>query len=82
MTVVDSNGSAVVGARVSCRAVPDYLGAGFAMQPSSTGADGVAVVGSLAPGAYELTVKAGARSTTASATLSEGGEVVQMVSMP
>jgi hypothetical protein len=79
---VDANGSLVVGAKITCRAVPDYLGAGYASQPLTTGADGVAVVGSLAPGGYELTVRAGTRRATATATLAEGGEVVQMVSLP
>jgi protocatechuate 3,4-dioxygenase beta subunit len=82
LTVVDPNGSLVAGAKVTCRAVPDYLGSRFANQQQTTGADGVTVVGSLAPGGYELTVTAGTRHATATATLPEGGEVAQMVSLP
>jgi protocatechuate 3,4-dioxygenase beta subunit len=82
LTVVDANGSMVVGARVACKAVPEYLGSAFVNQPLTTGTDGVIVVGSLAPGAYELTVTAGPKHTTAAATLAEGAEVVQMVTLP
>jgi uncharacterized surface anchored protein len=67
---------------VTCKAVPDYLGSGFAEQRLTTGTDGVIVVGSLAPGAYELTVTAGPKHTTVAATLAEGAEVAQMVTLP
>jgi len=82
LTVVDANGSLVSSAKVTCKAVPDYLGSGFADQRLTTGTDGVIVVGSLAPGAYELTVTAGPKHTTVAATLAEGAEVAQMVTLP
>lgn len=83
VTVLGPNG-AVRDARVSCRAVPDYLGASylsFVDRTPPTGADGMTTVSSLAPGAYELTVTSGTKHETASATLSEGAEVVLTVNL-
>ena len=85
VSVVDPNGIPVVGARVSCRAVPDYLGAGylsFLDRTPPTGADGTTSVTSLAPGAYELTVASESKRATSAVTLSEGAEVVLTVSLP
>lgn len=81
VNVVDPIG-AVEGASVVCRAVPDYLGAGFTRdKPLPTGADGMTVVSSLAPGAYEVTVNSRSRRATAAATLAEGAEVVLTVTL-
>jgi protocatechuate 3,4-dioxygenase beta subunit len=83
--VVNPDGNPVVGARVSCRAVPDYLGAGYASfldRTPPTGADGATTVSSLAPGAYELTVDSESRRATAAATLAEGAEVVLTINLP
>jgi protocatechuate 3,4-dioxygenase beta subunit len=76
------DGSPVVGAKVTCRAVPDYLGAGMVERPLSTGTDGTTTIASLAPGAYELTVNSGPKRGASSATLSEGGEVAVTVTLP
>ena len=79
---IDQNG-VVAGASVTCRAVPDFLGAGFARErPLPTGADGTTTVPSLAPGAYEVTVSSGSRRATSSATLAEGGEAIVSVTLP
>jgi len=84
VTVVDPNGP-VAGARVTCRAVPDYLGAGylsFLDRTPPTGTDGTTTVTSLAPGAYELKVASDSRRATSAVTLSEGAEVVLTVPLP
>ncbi len=84
VTVVGPNGP-VAGARVACRAVPDYLGAGylsFLDRTPPTGADGTTTVSSLAPGAYELTVASDSKRATSAVTLSEGAEVVLTVPLP
>jgi protocatechuate 3,4-dioxygenase beta subunit len=84
--VVDRGGTAVLGARVDCKAVPDFLGASFVSildRTLPTDSDGSTTVSSLAPGAYELTVTKGpgVRATSA-ATVAAGSEVVQTVSLP
>ena len=85
VTVVDPRGFPVAGARVACRAVPDYLGAGylsFLDRTPPTGADGTTTVTSLAPGAYELTVASESQRSTSAVTLAEGAEVVLTVPLP
>jgi hypothetical protein len=83
ITVTNASG-AVQGASVTCRAVPDYLGAGmmFMDRTPPTGVDGATTVSSLAPGAYELTVTSGSKRATQSVTLAEGAEVVTAVALP
>jgi carboxypeptidase family protein len=84
VSVVDPNGP-VAGARVSCRAVPDYLGGGYLSMmnlTAPTAADGTTTVSSLAPGSYELTASAGSKHASAAATLAEGGEVVTTITLP
>ena len=84
VTVVDPNGP-VTGARVTCRAVPDYLGAGYLSffdRTSPTGTDGTTTVSALAPGSYELTVASGSKRATSAVTLTEGAEVVLTVPLP
>jgi len=85
LSVLDAAGTALAGARVTFKAVPDYLGADFATmfnKPTPTDAGGVTTVPSLAPGAYELTVMAGSKRATQSVTVSEGAEVVATVTVP
>lgn len=86
VAVIDAHGLPVPGARVSCRAVPDYLGAGymsFLDATPPTASDGVTTVSSLAPGAYEVVI-AGAqkRTTSRSVTLAEGAEADVAVTLP
>jgi len=84
VSVVDPSGP-VAGARVDCRAVPDYLGGSYLSmfnRTPPTGADGTTTVSSLAPGAYELTVSLGSRRATTAATLAEGSEVVTTITLP
>ena len=57
VAVTDANGVPVLGARVSCRGVPEFLGSGYASfldATPPTGSDGLTTVSSLGPGAYEL----------------------------
>ena len=85
VSVLDPNGLPVAGARVACRAVPDYLGAGylsFLDRTPPTGADGTTTVSSLAPGAYELTIASGPKRATSAVTLAEGAEVLLTVPLP
>jgi protocatechuate 3,4-dioxygenase beta subunit len=85
VSVHDASGSAVAGARVECRAVPDYLGGGFLSalnQPPPTGSDGTTTVSALAPGSYEVSVRSGAKRASSSATLAEGSEVITTVTLP
>jgi protocatechuate 3,4-dioxygenase beta subunit len=83
--VVDRSG-VVEGAKVDCKAVPDFLGSGLlAMfnRTPATDSDGTTTVSPLAPGAYELTVTKGAAvRATSAATVAEGSEVVQTVNIP
>jgi protocatechuate 3,4-dioxygenase beta subunit len=81
---VTNSGGVVQGASVTCRAVPDYLGAGmmFMDRTPPTGVDGATTVSSLAPGAYELTVTSGSKHATQSVTLAEGAEAVTAVALP
>jgi uncharacterized GH25 family protein len=84
VNVVDPNGP-VAGARVDCRAVPDYLGGGYLSmlnRTPPTGADGTTTVSSLAPGAYEVTVSVGSKRASTSTTLAEGSEVVTNFTLP
>jgi hypothetical protein len=84
VSVRDQNGP-VQGARVMCRAVPDYLGGGYGSmfnQPLATGVDGTTTVSSLAPGSYEVTVSLGSKHATSAATLAEGTEVVTTITLP
>ena len=84
VNVVDPNGP-VAGARVECRAVPDYLGGGYLSalnRTPPTGADGTTTVSSLAPGAYEVTVSVGSKRASTSTTLAEGSEVVTTITLP
>jgi protocatechuate 3,4-dioxygenase beta subunit len=85
LSVLDGNGVPLPGARVNCKAVPDYLGAGYLTMLDSTpptGTDGATTVSSLAPGAYELTVTSGSKRATQAVTLAEGAEVVTTVTLP
>ncbi len=85
VSVLTTGGDAVAGAKVSCRAVPDFLGGGYLSalnQTPPTGPDGTTTVTSLAPGAYELTVSLGPRHATGAATLAEGTEVVTTITLP
>ena len=85
VNVLTPGGTAVEGANVTCRAVPDFLGGGYVSAINSTlptGSDGTTTVSSLAPGAYELTVSKGASRATTSATLAEGTEVVTTITLP
>jgi len=85
LSVLDAKGAGLAGARVSCKAVPDYLGADFMTmlnRPLATDAGGATTVSSLAPGAYELTVTSGTKRATQSVTVSEGAEVVATVTVP
>jgi protocatechuate 3,4-dioxygenase beta subunit len=85
VSVLDAKGVGLPGARVTCKAVPDYLGADFMTmlnRPLATDAGGATLVSSLAPGAYELTVTTGSKRATQSVTVSEGAEVVATVTVP
>jgi uncharacterized GH25 family protein len=85
VTVVDSGGRPVTEAKVTCHAVPDFLGAGYAAyleHTPSTGGDGVTTVTSLAPGSYELNVSKGSKNATQAVTLAEGGDSVTTVTLP
>jgi uncharacterized GH25 family protein len=85
VTVLASDGKPAAGARVSARPVPAYLGSdylGFLNGPATAGSDGVAVVGSLAPGAYEVVASSGQKRTTRSVTVGEGTEGVEVVTLP
>ncbi len=86
VVVMDASGLPVSGARVSCRAVPDYLGAGhvsFLDATPPTGLDGVTTVSSLAPGSYEVVIvgKEMRQPTARSVTLTEGAEAVLAVTV-
>ncbi|HEX4825149.1 MAG TPA: carboxypeptidase-like regulatory domain-containing protein [Candidatus Polarisedimenticolaceae bacterium] len=85
LTVLTADGHPAVGARVVCRAVPAFLGSDFAsfLNPiPPTGADGVAVATSLAPGSYELTVSLNQQRATKAFNVVEGGQSVQVVTLP
>jgi hypothetical protein len=85
LTVLTPDGKPAVGAKIVCRAVPAYLGSDFTsfLNPvPPTGADGVALVSSLAPGSYELTVSLDKKRTTQSVNVAEGSESVQTVTLP
>ncbi len=85
VSVIAQDGTRVEGARVECRAVPDYLGGSYLSafnRTPPTGADGTTTVSSLAPGAYELTVSLGPKHASTAATLAEGTEVVTTVTLP
>jgi uncharacterized GH25 family protein len=84
VTVRDAKG-AINGASVSCRAVPDFLGSMYQRMlntTSGTGADGVTMVPSLAPGGYELTVTSGSRTATQTVSVAEGSEAVAAFTLP
>jgi protocatechuate 3,4-dioxygenase beta subunit len=83
--VIDAKGNPIAGARVDCRAVPDYLGAGylsFIDRTPPTGGDGATNLTSLGPGSYELNVSLGSKSATQPLTLAEGGDSVTTVTLP
>lgn len=85
ITVLSADGKPVAGARVACRAVPDFLGSGFLNFLNSvppTGADGGTVVTSLGPGSYELTVSLGTAKATKAFTLGEGADGADVVTLP
>ena len=86
VTVIDGKGTVVTGARVVCRPVPDYLGAGYEAMLngtlSATDTDGATTVPSLGPGSYELTVTSGSKLATQAVTLAEGATEVASVRLP
>jgi protocatechuate 3,4-dioxygenase beta subunit len=85
VSVVDRSGVPVAGARVTYRAVPDYLGGGFLSfldRTPPTGNDGATTLLALGPGGYELTVSLDARRETRAVTIAEGAELVETVTLP
>jgi uncharacterized GH25 family protein len=85
VTVLSAEGKPAAGARVVCRPVPAYLGSDYltflnSVPPSGT--DGVAVVGSLAPGSYELVVSLDAKRTTRAVIVAEGAAGAETVLLP
>jgi len=85
LSVISAKGDVLAGAGVTCRAVPDFLGADFVTmlnKPTPTDGAGLTTVSSLAPGAYELTVTSGTKRATQTVTVAEGAEVVATVTVP
>jgi len=85
INVLDGRGNALRGATVQARAVPDYLGAYYLNvfdRTPPTADDGTTTVSTLGPGAYELTIAAGAKHASQSVTVAEGQEVVTTVTLP
>lgn len=85
MTVLDRDGKPLPGVSVTAAASPPFLGSDLALflgRPAPTGPDGTTTAGPLAPGGYEISVRLGARTATATVAVPDGGEAAITITLP
>ncbi len=85
VTVLDRDGTPLPGVSVTAAASPPFLGSDLAVflgRPAPTGPDGTTTAGPLAPGGYEVSVRLGARTATATVAVPDGGEAAITITLP